>query len=354
MKNWQIIAVIIIMTAVSSIMTSAQTPLELDFMPNEIETNPVTNEFLMMSHTQSTIYQISEDGNIAPFIEDDAITNVMRMAVDNNHNRLYVINADITAAFEAIMSGGSFSGGRPDNAGQSPAGGFGGGRPDDTSQPPASGFGGRDGNFDGIPPVEMLAHLQLPVDLLIYDLDSQQRLFHITLSNVANTTSSFINNITVDSNGTAYLTDSGAGVLYSVDLTGNISILSSDLPTSDEFNQFIIVYHPDNFLLLGSWIDGAVYKFDLVTLQLIPVVLSSDVDGVSNLILMPDMKLLVVNLTDVWAFESQDRWDTATVIPVVTGTSQIVASTMRDNILYAVQLGEDAEVDLVLNSLYDF
>jgi len=83
-----------------------------------------------------------------------------------------------------------------------------------------------------------------------YDLETGEELFYTDLSTVVEGVERvFANDVAVDADGNAYVTDSALGVIYRVDVDGNASIFLTDPSFQGQFILNGITYHPDGYLV---------------------------------------------------------------------------------------------------------
>lgn len=127
----------------------------------------------------------------------------------------------------------------------------------------------------------------------------------------------FANDIAVDAQGNAYITDSFAPVIYKLELTGNASVFidNQQLSGGTGFGLNGIVYHPDGYLLVAKTGEGSLYKIPLSNpAGLSKVTTAQNLTGADGLLLTDNQTLLVVagNQGMVYRLGSTDAWATAT------------------------------------------
>jgi sugar lactone lactonase YvrE len=178
-----------------------------NFHPEGIVWDAENGYFLTGSMTEGTIFEISADGVVTPFIEDEALKTTLGIHLDRENNRLLVANADMSAA------------------------------------PESSGL----------------------AQLGIYDLTTHERIHLVDLGSLLEVGHHHLaNGVTVDADGNAYVTDSFAPVIYKVTPDGKASILVvSTNFASKTFGLNDIEYHPDGYLLVAFTEPGALYKVPL-------------------------------------------------------------------------------------------
>lgn len=125
----------------------------------------------------------------------------------------------------------------------------------------------------------------------------------------------FANDIAVDAQGNAYITDSLSPIIYKVDAAGVATVFleNSQLSGGTGFGLNGIVYHPDGYLLVAKTNDGTLYKVPLATPASFAAVTSSQsLVGADGLLLLDNNTLLVVagSQNTVFRMASTDAWAT--------------------------------------------
>ncbi len=227
-----------------------------DFLPEGIEYDG--EQFLLSSMAEGTVFAVADDGTLTPFIEDSDLIASIGLEIDEASKRLLVVNADATVSLESENSG-----------------------------------------------VAMLG---------IYDLETRERLQMVDLDDLAPDDKHFANDLTVDDEGNAYVTDSLAPVIYKVTPDGEASIfLEDDGLLIDGFGGNGIVYHPDGYLLVG--ISGVeLYKIPLDDPQNWTLIETSEVISADGMLLSDDGTLFVASQGSILALQSDDDWHSAEVI----------------------------------------
>ncbi|TDV39993.1 SMP-30/gluconolactonase/LRE family protein [Actinophytocola oryzae] len=103
-----------------------------------------------------------------------------------------------------------------------------------------------------------------------------------------------VNDVVLDPAGNAYVTDTGAGAVYEVSLSGNVTTLVSDRRLTPSPGANGIVWHPGGYLVVGNYTTGKLYRLSrgrLTELAAPPLV------GADGLALRPDGTLVVVTNT---------------------------------------------------------
>jgi 6-phosphogluconolactonase (cycloisomerase 2 family) len=167
--------------------------------------------------------------------------------------------------------------------------------------------------------------------LAIYDLNSGARLFLIDLAAVADDgTRHLVNDVTIDQQGNAYVTDSYAGIIYKVDRLGNATVFfrnATFTPPQGIFGFNGIEYSNtrQGFLLVANMFVpnndfGQIIKIPIDNPGSFRIVqLGQSLPSPDGLLLSKDGKQLIVvsNTGDqpgskVFSFTSTDNWATAT------------------------------------------
>lgn len=228
--------------------------------PEGIVYDPVNDQLLLSSLTQGTIYAVQFDGTSAPFIEDADLFNTVGIHVDAE-GRLLVTNSD-RGSFSGSLTGG----------------------------PGAA--------------------------LAIYDLATRERLVYVDLTDLTDYERHFANDVTVDAEGNAYVTDSLAPVIYRVTPDGEASVFVDDERLSHSLlGPNGIDYHPDSYLLASVPGNRALFKIPLDDpTALSEVVVDSPIMGDGLLLLDLEHLVAVDVMGKVVLLESTDEWATASVI----------------------------------------
>lgn len=121
------------------------------------------------------------------------------------------------------------------------------------------------------------------------------------------------NDLTMDSDGNVYVTDSFSPAIYKIDTNGNSTIFaSSELFKGEGVNLNAITYHPDGYLLTIKYNSGELFRVDIKNPKKISKIqLNETIKGGDGLILTSNNQLFVVQnqgndsvieltLTDGW------------------------------------------------------
>ena len=128
----------------------------------------------------------------------------------------------------------------------------------------------------------------------------------------------FANDIALDNQGNAYITDSFAPIIYKVTPDYEVTVFAESplfsAPTGT-FGLNGIVVHPDGYLLVAKTDEGIIFKVPLNNPTAItPVATSQNLQGADGLLLYGGMLQVVTNTqAKVYSLASPDNWASATV-----------------------------------------
>lgn len=258
--------------------------------PEGMVYNPFTDRFLVSSIALGTIGSVTPAGVFSPFIQDAALASTAGMEIDKSRKRLLVTSSTVQGTV---------------------------------------------------------------AQLFIYDLNTKNRLFLIDLVALANDGAPHLaNDVALDQQGNAYVTDSYAGKIYKVDHNGNATVFYNNpaytpLPGQFGFNGIEYSNSQGGYLLVGHTALARIIKIPVdnpaafTIVQFPPSLISPD-----GLLLSKNSKeLIVVNNTaqfpgsNVMSFETTNNWATATSTEAFdTGT------------VYPTTLTSDGKTEWVLYS----
>ncbi len=227
-------------------------------IPEGIEYDLANGRFLTGSLAEGTIFEIGIDGSVVPFIRDADLVSSVGIEADEPRDRLLVANSD-RAAF----------GGEP--AGQAKLG--------------------------------------------VYNLTTGERLAMVDLGALLGAQPKyFANDVAVDGEGNAYVTDTMNGVVYRVTPTYQASVLHrfTDLPQGAQLNG--IVYHDSGYLLVVA--GEHTYKVPVANpAGTTKVNVAEPVAGQDGIVWAADGRLIATSNSGteprLVAFRSSDDWATA-------------------------------------------
>lgn len=295
-------AVAVLMTlSVSSIAAQEATPepsaiegpdrvtvVREGLFPEGVEYNSVSGQFLVSS-LEGTVYTVSDDGTPTPFIQDERIPSSLGLEFDEAGNRLLVAATDLQAS--------AFLG--------------------------------------------------------IYDATSGDNIAFVDLTAATpNDVEHFANDIAVDGEGNAYVTDSTAGVIYRVDSQGTPSVFLEDDSFSTQFALNGIAYNAAGDYLLAVRVPDLI-KIPLSDPTAFTVVsVGTPLAGADGIVFLDEAEttLAVVSnvLGTVYQLNSQDEWATAAVTGSFnTGLVQPTTVAARDGSAYVLYSYLNEEEDIL-------
>ena len=151
--------------------------------------------------------------------------------------------------------------------------------------------------------------------LAIFNPSTGALLSYVDLGALRPTQAHFANDITVDNQGNAYITDSLSPIIYKVDAQGAATVFleNSQFSGGTAFGLNGIVFHPDGYLLVAKSNDGTLFKVPVANPASFTTVASSQsLVGADGLLLLDNTTLLVVagSQNTVYRMASTDAWAT--------------------------------------------
>jgi sugar lactone lactonase YvrE len=255
-------------------------------LPEGVEYDAKNSRFLVGSLSKGTVFVVQDDGTLTPFIQDPDLKSSVGIEVDEERNRLLVANSD-----SAVFQGKS--------AGQAKLG--------------------------------------------IYDLGSGERVAMVDLAAVGpkGAKAHFANDVTVGADGSVYVTDSFARVVYKVDPSNTASVFLPNTFGSAKDHMFNgIVFNPAGYLLVAESVSGDLYKVPVDDPKKLSKVKTSDsLAGADGLVPHPNGSVIVVrndnSLTAV-ALSSTDDWATASAAGKGTFSMQGTTAAVAGDDVYVV------------------
>jgi sugar lactone lactonase YvrE len=252
--------------------------------PEGIEWDSANSRFLISSLTDGIIRSVDDAGSAEIFIQDGDVTTSVGIEVDEANTRLLVAVGEASVFFDPASSG-----------------------------------------------VAALA---------AYDLETGERQFWVDLGALYPDGRHFANDVAVDDEGNAYVTDSFSPVLYRVDSEGNAEIFVEDERLGSAFlGANGIVFHPDGYLLVAVSGTNTVYKVPLDAPETMTVVESEELLSIDGMVLDNDGTLYAVNNGTeqaLLALTSDDEWATATLSASVLTGGSATTVTVRDGIPFYI------------------
>jgi len=271
-------------TAVATALPEQITINTPGFLPEGVEYDTLNKRFLVGSIAQGTVFVVGEDGALTPFIQDPDLKSSIGIEVDEERNRLLVANSD-GAVFQ----------GQPGQA-----------------------------------------------KLGIYQLDTGERIAMVDLAAAGPTGAKahFANDIAVGPDGSAYVTDSMARVVYKVDANNVASVFLPDPSKGGPYMLNGIAAHPSGYLVVAESTAGDLYKVPLDKPEAVSKVkLPEAMNGADGILWHGNGNLLVVRndaSNSIYALSSTDDWATANVAAKGTYAVQATTAAVAGDDVYVV------------------
>lgn len=260
--------------------------------PEGLAYDALNNRFLVSSFTGGTLGQVKDDGTYTAFADDSQLISSTGVFVDAPRNRVLVTVTDI----------GLSSRSAPATQGKLAA-------------------------------------------LVSFDRSTGRRLAYTDLGSLRpGAPGHFANDVAVDAQGNAYVTDSFGSAIYKVDPQGTASVFLE----SSRFNQAAgsfglngIAVHPDGYLLVGKYDDGTLYKVPLANPSSFTKITTSQAFASADGFSLLDNNTLAVaangTTNAVFRLRTTDNWATATLAGTfATGDNFPSDLTRRDGDLYVL------------------
>jgi sugar lactone lactonase YvrE len=275
--------------------------------PESVTWSARQNRFFVSSVRHGTVGTVSPDGKYAPFITDDRLVSTVGLLVDDARNTLWVTNSDPGAGERT-----------------SPA---------------------TQGKLAGI---------------ATYDATTGQRLAYYDLGHLSEGTH-FANDVTLDADGNAYVTDSFAPLIYRISKEGEASIFASNplFKDSEGFNLNGIAYRSDGYLLVGKYNSGDLFRVNIADPAKVERVnMSQPLKGADGFNLVDAQHLVVVlNLGADKTVElvSTDGWKSAKIVREVKSVKSMpTAATRAGKDVWVLNSRLDTLFDAKADKVSDF
>ena len=267
---------------------------ETSLYPEGIVYSSLKQKTYVGSYYKGKIITVDLLGNITDFIIDDSLVAVVGMAIDETNNRLFICNSDAGISLKSSNT-----------------------------------------------TIGQLA------EVIIYDLTSGKKLKTIDFSSLYQG-GHFLNDLVLDNNGNVYITDSFSPVIYKIDTNDNPSVLVTnsifEVPQGT-FGLNGIVFHPDNYLIVGKAFGGILYKVPLDNVNNIEeITLNTSVNSLDGLLLTDDNTLILVSNyfagpsfnEAIYKIETSNNWTSGNVTSTFTDLDGTYPTTLTEinNTLY--------------------
>lgn len=258
--------------------------------PEGIEYDEIGERFLVGSLGTGAITAVADDGTLTTLIDEVGMTSSVGLHIDRFNSRLLVAYAD-----------------------------------------PGVFLGRTDGE----------------AWLGIYDLASGQKQHLIDLSVFHPDERHFANDVTADSDGNVYVTDSFSPVVYRVYPDGTPEVfLRDDRFESPSLGLNGIEYHPDGYLLAAVGGSAELYRIPLIAPSRVDRIFMPESFAADGIVLAPDGNLIAVAFTfdedgtqtaEVLELRSDDGWESAEIVGRVNVSEQPpTTAAIRDGHVYVV------------------
>lgn len=265
--------------------------------PEGVGWDATNKRFLVTSIRKGEIGSVKDDGSYWVFAKDSRMVSSVGIRIDEMRDRVLVCNADPGAA--------------------------------EKSSPATT------GKLAG------LAVFQLSTGKLIKYIDLAKGIDG----------GHFCNDLTIDKDGTAYITDSFSPVIYKVDVNYNASVLINNKTFSGKSFNLNGIVVKDNYLLVVKMNSGQLFKIPLDNPNAFKeVILKEKIYAADGLLWGPDGSLIVIANNNavvganpptatnkVFKLKSSDNWASASFMGQA-GTGEVFATTgtVRDGQIYVV------------------
>jgi sugar lactone lactonase YvrE len=256
--------------------------------PEGVDYDTQGKRFLVTSLHEGIVGAVTDDGSYSVFAQDPSMVSAIGIRIDAARDRVLVCNSDPGASIHT----------KKENQGK----------------------------------LAGLAAFQLSTGKLIKYVD---------LGKVGGAGGHFCNDLIIDSNGTAYVTDSFSPIIYKVDATYNATVfLNNKRFTGESFNLNGLVMK-DDYLIVAKMNEGLLFKVPLAHPEKFSQVkIKESLAGADGLLWGPDGSLVVIangNTNKVFKLTSSDNWASATVAGSVdTGDVFATTGVVRDGKIYVL------------------
>lgn len=246
---------------------------EAGVFPEGIQYDAANNRFLVSSLAKGAIGQVKDDGTYAAFADHAEVVSSLGMCLDllNNRNRLLVTVADVASNLQRTSPATQYK----------------------------------------LAKLAIFSHDNSADAPVVVDLGRlRPALDHA------------VNDVTVDAQGNAYVTDSFAPIIYKIDAQTNVaSVFVEDNRLGAPKRVYGlngIVYHPDGYLLVNKSDDGTLYKVPLANPAGLTRIATpgQDLRGADGMLLHDDETLQVTSSTQnkVFRLVTADGWATGAAL----------------------------------------
>lgn len=255
--------------------------------PEGIDYDEEGERFLVSSMRYGTVGTVSDTGKYKELINDPMLVSSVGIRVDNDNNRVLVCNSDPGTSVKTTKE----------------------------TQGRLAGLG-------------------------IYNLSTGKKITYIDLATMT-AGNHFCNDIALDDDGNAYVSDSFSTAIYKIDIENKASLfLDNKRFAGKGFNLNGLVVK-DDFLIVAKYNEGLLFKVPLNDPERFTQILANEpMPGADGLLWHDDGSLIVIaNTTSnkVFKLNSTDGWHTATITKT-SSTGEVFATTgvNRDGNIYVL------------------
>jgi len=263
---------------------------ESGLYPEGISYNHNTQRFYLSSYHKGKIVSVDHEGTIYPFAEDSSLLTIVGMKIDPKNNRLIACNTDLGFSTNSTTDENSTIG--------------------------------------------RLAKVE------VYDLGTQKKISTYDLSNLYQG-GHFINDLTLDTAGNIYVTDSFSPVIYKIATDGTRSVFAESSLFSVEANQFGLngIVATETHLIVAKSEGAKLFKIAFNDPSDIhEITVNQNLNSIDGLLLNSQNELLVVSNNfigegfneAVYKLQSLDDWNTGTVKGTFTVEGKVYPTTLTD------------------------
>lgn len=179
--------------------------------------------------------------------------------------------------------------------------------------------------------------------LTVYDLETEELVYAVDLTKTFEGTGArFSNDVTVDPDGNAYVTDSRQPVIYKVTPEGEASVLVESPLLAAGIGGNGIDYHPDNYLLVAVAGSLKLLRVPLNAPEELTAVEWDTLSAIDGMVLSEDGTTLYAvagingGISSAAIYTSEDDWQTATLASSVRVNRAATTLALRDGEAYVI------------------
>ena len=263
--------------------------------PEGVEYDAAGQRFLVTSLRYGTVGEVKDDGTYTEIIKNDNFVSAIGIRIDSDRDRLLVCNSDPGVSVHTTP--------------------------------------GTQGKLAG---------------LGIYQLSTGNLIKYIDLASLSSDAGGhFCNDIGLDSEGNAYVSDSFSPIIYKVDANNNATIFLKNERFKGKGFNFNGLVIKDDYLLIDKANEGILFKVPLNEPEkFTQVSIPETFLGADGMLWDADGSLIVIAHSKIFKLTSTDNWASAKVESSIdTGPVYTTTGVLRDGDVYAL----DARLDVLFN-----